>query len=314
MSNSVLHKASKDKMDEFYTRIEDVEKELAHYGGCFEGATVLCNCDEFGRSAFARFFEERFEELGLKRLICTWHVPKRVEDFGTEDGPAVAYRVDMDGPGIVRRTPLKGDGDFRSKECVEALEEADVVVTNPPFSLFREMLSLVLRHGKRFLLIGTQNVIGYKEVFPLLKANMMWLGCNNGDMSFRVPQDCEPRATRYWVDEDGQKWRSLGNVSWYTNMEHDGRHTPLELTERYDPERYPRYGNRDAIEVPRFRDIPCDYLGEMGVPITFMTVYCPDQFRIEGFRKGDDGKDLYVLEDGGKRELFSRILIRRRSA
>lgn len=181
---------------------------------------------------------------------------------------------------------LHSDGDFRSPECLELLDESDIVVTNPPFSLFREYLTTLIDHNKQILIIGSENAITYKEVFRLLQEDKVWLGYNNGDMAFQVPDDYEPRATRYWQDETGQKWRSMGNICWYTNLDIKKRHEEMILVKRCKPESYPKYENYDAIEVSKLADIPCDYRGIMGVPITFMDRYSPDQFVILG-RRGD---------------------------
>lgn len=178
--------------------------------------------------------------------------------------------------------PLKGDGDFRSKECIELLKEADIVVTNPPFSLFREYVGQLMEYEKKFLIIGNQNNATYKEIFHLIKDNRVWLGYKAGDMSFRVPQNSEARATRFWIDSNGQKWRSLGNICWYTNLDIKKRHEDLILYKTYSPEEFPKYDNYDAINVNKTADIPCDYDGVMGVPITFIDKYNPDQFEILG--------------------------------
>ena len=183
-------------------------------------------------------------------------------------------------------TELEGDGDFRSPECLSLLDEADIVVTNPPFSLFRQYLDTLITHQKQFLIIGSQNNVTYKDVFSLMMANKVWSGYKAGDMSFTVPDYYQPRETRYWEDENGQKWRSLGNICWYTNLDIKKRHEDLILVKKYSPESYPKYDNYDAIEVSKVLDIPCDYKGIMGVPITFMDKYSPDQFVILG-RRGD---------------------------
>jgi len=188
-------------------------------------------------------------------------------------------------------TKLRGNGDFRSAECVEMLKEADVVVTNPPFSLFREYVAQLIEHGKKFIIIGNQNAITYKEIFPLIMQNRLWLGYYNGDMAFTVPKDSEPRATRYWQDETGQKWRSMGNICWFTNIDHKKRHEMLDLYKTYTPEEYPRYDNYNAINVDKVADIPMDYDGVMGVPITFLCKYNPDQFEIVGCTESE-GKGL----------------------
>jgi hypothetical protein len=299
--NSNLHVASKDRNDEFYTRREDIEDEVERYAGQLAGKAVYCNCDDPATSEFYRYFAENFDRLGLKKVICTHKGENPI-------------RQDLYRWGMTWTTPLKGDGSFDSPECLEALAEADVVVTNPPFSLFRKFVDVLAKSGKRFLVIGYMTAIGYKEIFPLIRDGRMWLGVCHGQMEFRVPDGYVPEKGNFRTDEDGHGWCSFGNTCWYTNMENDARDRPLGLTEAYEEGKYPRYGNRDAIDVSRVKAIPCDYMGEMGVPLTFMFSYCPEQFEITGFRKGDDGKDLYVVEDGRKKELFTRILIRRRSA
>ncbi len=194
-------------------------------------------------------------------------------------------------------TMLEGDGDFRSEECIELLKESDIVVTNPPFSCIRDYVALLMKYQKKFLIIGSQNAITYKEFFPLLRNNQIWVGYKAGDMAFRVPDYYEPRKTRYWQDETGQKWRSLGNICWFTNLDIKKRHEELILVKRYNPTDYPKYDNYDAINVGKVVDIPCDYDGVMGVPITFIDKYNPDQFDIVALRKGNDGKNLVFTRD-----------------
>lgn len=333
MANRNLNAAKRAKKDEFYTQLPDIERELHHYWPHFHGKTVLCNCDDPYESNFFKYFALRFNQLGLRRLLCTCYNGSPVR--GTElllhfDGEAdepkrQAYMVDihavpdLNGDGAVDLTDvrllLENDrnalrllqtGDFRSAECVALLREADVVVTNPPFSLFREYVGQLMDYGKKFLIVAPQNAITYKEIFPLIKENRIWLGFKSGDMAFKVPADSEPRTTRYWVDEGGQKWRSLGNICWFTNLDHTKRHEELDLVCRYNPDDYPKYDNYDAIEVSKVVDIPCDYDGAMGVPITFLDKYNPEQFEIVKFRKGNDEKDLSIK---GKCPYF-RILIR----
>lgn len=333
MGNRNLNAAKRAKKDEFYTQLADIERELQHYLPHFRGKTVLCNCDDPYESNFFKYFALNFNRLGLRRLLCTCYDGSPVR--GTElllhfDGEAdepkrQAYMVDihavpdLNGDGAVDLTDvrllLENDrnalrllqtGDFRSAECVALLREADVVVTNPPFSLFREYVGQLMDYGKKFLIVAPQNAITYKEIFPLIKENRIWLGFKSGDMAFKVPADSEPRTTRYWVDEGGQKWRSLGNICWFTNLDHTKRHEELDLVCRYNPDDYPKYDNYDAIEVSKVVDIPCDYDGVMGVPITFLDKYNPEQFEIVKFRKGNDEKDLSIE---GKCPYF-RILIR----
>lgn len=212
---------------------------------------------------------------------------------------------------VVRK--LKGTGDFRSQECIKYLEECDICCTNPPFSLFADLFSLIIKHNKKYLLIGNQNAITYKEIFPYIKENKAWVGYRFGDMSFRVPADTKPRNTRFWIDKTGQKWRSLGNAMWLTNIDIPRRHEELTLTEYYEPNKYPKYDNYDAINVKRVSDIPIDYDGVMGVPITYLKYHNTLQFEIVGeANHGSDNEfDLFKPKLNGK-ELFKRILIRKK--
>lgn len=363
--NESLNKANKAKQDEFYTQLTDIEKELRHYSDFFKGKIVLCNCDDPFESNFFKFFAMSFNILGLKKLIATCYatspvVYTQLSMFGdgevmvTEESGKKPYKVeitevaDWNGDGRVdladveyllknRKnvlTLLEGDGDFRSPECVELLKQADVVVTNPPFSLFREYVGQLVEYGKKFLIIGTQNAVHYKEIFPLIRDNKLWLGYNYGDMAFTVPDYYEPRQTRYWVDERGQKWRSMGNTCWFTNIDISKRHENLILFRQYNGEDYPTYGNFDAIEVGRVADIPCDYSGMMGVPDTFLYSYNPAQFEIIGLGNGYLGQsigiggipkehkammrghsaagDVYFMQDGKPKVPYSRIIIRRK--
>ena len=307
-SNSKLTRAKKAKNDEFYTRYEDIESELVHYKNHFKGKTVLCNCDDPRVSNFFKYFALNFEYLGLKRIIVTGYKKNEHAVYLIYDGNNGKRMPDF---GKVRIEQLKGDGDFRSAECISLLLQADIVVTNPPFSLFREYVAQLMAYDKKFIIIGNQNAITYKEIFPLIKGNRIWLGYKYGDMAFRVPADTEPRKTRYWQDETGQKWRSMGNICWFTNLDHTKRHEDLKLYKKYTPEEYPKYDNYDAINVDKVAEIPYDYNGVMGVPISFLAKYNPDQFEIVEFRKGKDGKDL-VFSDfflgGGKKQPYFRIL------
>ena len=290
MANANLTQAKRAKQDEFYTELSDIERELAHYKKHFVGKTVLCNCDDPYVSNFFRYFAYNFEHLGLKRLITTCYKNQYADLFSTHRADRaiwLEYNGDKNGDKIPNPDEIgvhhfKGDGDFRSAECIELLKQADIVVTNPPFSLFREYVAQLIEYDKKFLIIGNQNAITYKEIFPLIKDNKIWLGCKTGDMSFKVPADSEPRATRYWQDETGQKWRSMGNICWFTNLDHEKRHEELILYKTYNPEDYPKYDNYNAINVNKVADIPCDYDGVMGVPITFLDKYNPEQFEIVG--------------------------------
>ena len=297
--NDSLHKAKRAKADEFYTQLSDIEKECSHYKEHFKGKTILCNCDDPRVSNFFFYFSQNFEHLGLKKLIATCYKSQDINLFSegnTEKAVYIVYEGDKNGNKKVDDNELdikelQGDGDFRSKECIELLKEADIVVTNPPFSLFREYVALLMEYEKKFLIIGTQNAITYKEIFKLIKENKIWLGCKSGDMSFTVPADSEPRATRYWETEDGTKWRSMGNICWFTNLDHKKRHEKIVLYKTYTPEEYPKYKNYNVIEVSKIADIPMDYNGVMGVPITFMDKYNPEQFEIIGMAE-DNGKGL----------------------
>lgn len=294
--NLNLHMAKKHKDDEFYTQFSEVANEMSHYTNSFHNKTILCNCNNPNFSAFWQYFHLNFANLGLKKLISTYYSDScpvfKSEYTGGFDSDITVCSMHK----------LNGDGDFRSQECIDILNEADIVITNPPFSLFREYVSILIQYHKQFCIIGTLNAVKYKEIFPLFQSNMIWLGANNGDMAFMVPFDSEERATRYWVDESGQKWRSLGNVVWLTNMDLSKRHTDIILTKHYSELHYPKYDNYDAIDVSKVVDIPMDYDFTMGVPITFFTKYNPNQFRIVG-----------KLSNGmihGKK-VYERILIRK---
>ena len=311
--NKSLNAAAAAKQDEFYTQLTDIEKELRHYRKHFAGKTVLCNCDDPFESNFFKYFVLNFNRLKLQKVIATCYAgspivytqmnwfgdPEDVVQVMQEKKPykvEVTQVYDTTGDGGVDmfdvaelfRTGknslelLKGDGDFRSPECLALLDEADIVVTNPPFSLFRDYVNVLMEHKKKFVIIGSQNSITYKDIFQYFKDDLIWMGYHCGDMAFRVPDYFEPRATRYWQDETGQKWRSLGNVAWFTNLDIKRRHESMILIKRYTPDAYPIYDNCDAIEVQKTSDIPCDYTGLMGVPITFLHKYSPDQFEILG--------------------------------
>lgn len=288
--NTNLNGAKRAKNDEFYTRLEDVEAELQHYPNAFRGKVVYLNCDD-PSSAFWEYFSQHFAALGLKELVATKY-PE-----------GLLYRLKSAG-GAVEVIELDGDGDFRSPECVEVLKQSDVVVTNPPFSLFRGYVAQLVEYGKDFVILGNQNAITYNEIWPYIQEGKLWLGGTPSFMAFRVPQDSEPRATRYWVDEDGQKWRSLGNATWFTNLEHSRRHEELTLRKTYTPEVYPRYDNYDAIEVSRVADIPIDYDGVMGVPITFLGKHNPEQFEVVG---------MHSSLRRGDRNYYDRLFIRHKN-
>ena len=295
--NTNLHSAKKAKNDEFYTQLSDIEKEMAHYKDFFKGKVVYCNCDDARESNFFKFFSNNFESLGLKKLISTGY---------KENGKGVklVYEGDKNGNFMVDDaeisvTELEGSGDFRSEECIELLKECDVVVTNPPFSLFREYVAQLMEYGKKFLIIGSMNAITYKEIFPYIKNNELWLGMN---------------WVKDFVQPNGEV-KKFGNICWYTNIGHARRNTELDLYKKYSADEYPKYDNYDAIEVSRVSEIPMDYDGVMGVPITFLDKYCPTQFEILGIANNvrwiGDFPCLTIIKG---EKVYNRILIRRKKA
>ena len=328
--NTNLHRAKRSKDDEFYTTYETVESEIAHYVEQFKNKTVLCNCDNPFTSNFSKYFIKNFNVLGLKRLICTSFTASDseqsnlLEEFNSN--PSKGYVLDISKSDTKNNSfsdslltvdsvkLLNGNGDFRSDECVKYLRESDIVVTNPPFSLFKEMVALIMKYHKKFLIIGNQNALTYKEIFPLIQNNIVWTGYQFGEMKFRVPQDSEPRSTRYWVDESGQKWRSLGNAMWLTNMDNERRHENLQLKLKFNPLIHQKYDNYNAIHIRNITEIPCDYSGIMGVPITIINRYTSEQFEIIGeANHGSDSKyDIFKPILNGK-EVFKRILIRNKA-
>ena len=280
--NSNLHKAKTEKNDEFYTQLNDICKEVKHYREHFKNKIVYCNCDNPEFSNFYTFFRLQFDILGLKKLITTHY---------TNEGNA--YKLELNGYGEEPvKTALKGNGDFRSDECIELLKESDIVVTNPPFSLFREFVTQLEDHNKKYLIVGSMNAITYKETFKLIKDNKLWLGVN---------------YVKEFVQPDGTI-KKFGNINWYTNLEHYKRNSELCLFKKYDEKTAKHYDNYNAIEVSKVNDITIDYDGVMGVPITFLDKYNPEQFEIIKFRKGDDDKDLSI----NSKCPYFRILIRNR--
>ena len=279
------------KNDEFYTQLTDIEKECKHYRDYFKDKVIYCNCDDARESNFFKYFAMNFEFLGLKKLITTsynenGHGTKLIYE-GDKNGNHYADDEEI----IVEE--LKGNGSFDSEECIEILKQVDIVVTNPPFSLFREYVTQLMKYDKKFLIIGNMNAITYKEILPLIKEGKLWLGVSlNGiKCSFDVPSWYDGKNTFY---VDGKKKFAINNACWFTNMKNPRRNETLDLYKKYygHEKDYPKYDNYDAINVDKVSDIPCDYDGVMGVPITFLFKYNPDQFEIVEFRKGEDGKDL----------------------
>lgn len=292
-ANANLHKAKDAKNDEFYTQLTDVAKELMHYKAHFKDKIVLCNCDDPTWSAFWKYFHLNFAELGLKKLIST-HYDREEATYKMEYTGGNDNDIDV---GV--KTPLEGNGDFRNQECLDLLDECDIVVTNPPFSLFREYVAVLMEHKKKFLILGNMNALTYKEIFPLIRDNQLWYGASihSGDRKFYVPDDYPLKASGCGIDENGRRFIRVKGVRWYTNLDYKARHEKLVLWKNYTPEEYPKYDNYDAINVNKYSEIPCDYDGVMGVPITFIDYYCPEQFEIVAFRKGDDGKDLVFTRE-----------------
>ena len=311
MANKNLNAAKVAKKDEFYTQLSDIERELQHYWQHFRGKVVLCNCDDPYESNFFKYFALRFNQLGLKKLICTCYNGSPVtgnelaihfDGFDDDEPKKIAYKVeitevkDENGDGAVDLSDvqylLKNDknvlsilktGDFRSQECIELLKEADIVVTNPPFSLFREYIGQLMKYQKKFLIIGNMNSITCKEIFPYVQNNKMWIGpsISSGDRKFYVPDDYPLNAAGCGVDSDGKRFIRVKGVRWFTNLDHNKRQD-LDLVCRYSEDEYPTFDNFDAIEVGKTSDIPYDYDGIMGVPITFLDKYNPGQFEILG--------------------------------
>ena len=314
--NTNLKDAKKAKNDEFYTRIEDVEKELKNYKDFFKGKKVLCNCND-GKlngawSAFAQYFSMNFEHLGLEKLTC-------VSYNENAHGVKYVYCGDKNGNHIADDTEwelseLKGHGDFSDEEGCQLMQECDVVVTNPPFSLFRDFVAQLMEYNKKFLIIGNMNAITYKEIFPLIKDNKLWLGASikSGDRKFYVPDNYPLNASGCGIDEKGKRFIRVKGVRWFTNIEDAKRNLPLDLYKKYNSNDYPKYDNYDAINVDKTSDIPMDYDGVMGVPITFLDKYCPTQFEILGIANNVRYMgDFPCLTKIDGKPIYNRILIRK---
>lgn len=315
--NSNLKKAKSGKRDEFYTQLSDIERELRHYKKHFKDKIIYCNCDDPRESNFFNYFSLNFEVLGLKKLITTCYKNQNPDLFSTHNSDKAIYleysgdknnnNIPDDNETIIY--PLNGDGDFRSKECIELLKQADIVITNPPFSLFREYVAQLIEFDKKFIIMGHQNAITYKEVFKLFKENKIWLGVDNGGTKwFKVNEDYDISTDGRKKIENGEKFFSMGNVVWITNLDNPKRQEKIILYKEYNEIEFPKYDNYDGIEVSKVANIPSDFNGVMGVPITFLDKYNPEQFEIVKFRKGDDDKDLSIK---GKCPYF-RILIKKK--
>lgn len=341
-----LQKAKQQKSDEFYTQLTDIEKELKHYKNHFKGKVVYCNCDDPRVSNFFHYFSYNFEKLGLKRLIATGYKNQEIDLFSMNEAEQAVFLV-YDGPTAGKSMPtlddisvnyLKGDGDFRSEESIELLKQADIICTNPPFSLFREFIDLLVEHKKHFLIIGNMNAITYKECFRLIKDNKMWLGASihSGDREFGVPDNYPLNAAGFRVDEQGKKYIRVKGVRWFTNMDYPQRHEDLILYKEFSQDEYLKFENFDAINIDKTKEIPIDYDGYMGVPITFLDKYNPEQFEIIGLgisnsglefgvqpykpehkkyrkeiqKRGAVDGDLYMMIDGKVEVPYARIIIR----
>ena len=316
--NRQLTAARNTKNDEFYTQLTDIEKEMRYYRKHFEGKTIFCNCDDPFESNFFKYFVLNFNRLGLKKLIATCYTSSPIANtqlslfdvIGTEESKqgkpykAIVTKVyDKTGDGGVDMfdvaelfksgenilTELDGDGDFRSSECLELLDESDIVVTNPPFSLFRQYVSTLIEHNKSFIIMGNKNAISYIDFFPLLMENKVWVGATslNGGRWMIMPRDIDVKSSKAKINERGEIILNVAGVCWFTNLDIKQRHEEILLYKRYSPEEYPKYDNYDAINVDKIVDIPCDYSEVMGVPITFMDKYNPDQFEILGITLGN---------------------------
>lgn len=316
--NQTLHIAKFSKKDEFYTQLSDIESELKHYEAHFKDKVVYCNCDDPRNSNFFHYFTYNFENLGLKKLITTCYKKQEEGLFAqekSENALFLEYTGDKNGNKIldveeIGMKPLAGDGDFRSQESIELLKQSDIVVTNPPFSLFREYVAQLVKYKKKFLIIGNINAITYKEIFKLIKENKAWLGINmgRGISGFIVPEHYELYGTETHIDNLGNRIISPNNCLWLTNLDTAKRHEDIVLSKIYygNESKYPKFDNYDAINVDKTKDIPMDYEGIMGVPITFLHKFNPEQFELVKFRKGNDDKDLSI---NGKCPYF-RILIK----
>jgi hypothetical protein len=357
MATKDLNEAKRNKADEFYTQLFDIEKEMRHYRDQFRGKTIFCNCDDPYESNFFKYFAMGFNHLGLKKLIATCYIGSPISnkelslfDYETAENKTtktphkiiITEGIDENNDGAFdlqdivlslaknrknTLTQLKGNGDFRSEECKELLRESDIVVTNPPFSLFREFVAQLVEFKKSFIIIGNVNAITYKDIFKLLQCNKIWFGqtIKSGDREFRVPNSYPLNAAGVRVDENGTKYIRVKGVRWFTNLDFKERHDVLTLYKKYSPKEFPHYDNYNAINIEKTTDIPFDYDGIMGVPITFLDKYNPDQFEIlsccEPELKLPDaeriGKTMFqsrIIQRNGYKTLkvYHRLFIKRR--
>ena len=319
--NILLTNARTNKNDEFYTQLTDIEKEIVHYKKHFKDKVVLCNCDDPHTSQFFYYFLHQFETLGLKKLITACYKNQQMKLFSNNESEKAVW-LEYNGYKNNNRVPdpeeigihnLKGDGDFRSQECIDLLKRADIIVSNPPFSLFREYVAQLVKYDKKFLIIGNVNAIGNKEMFPLIKNNKVWLGksIHSGGREFMVPKDYKITTKSCSIDEYGNRFVEVAGVRWFTNLDYGKRYEDIILYKKYTPEEYPKYDNYDAININKTKEIPVDYDGVMGVPITFIDKFNPDQFEILGLDRSMDCNPNYGhrFQMNG-RETYARILIK----
>jgi len=318
--NINLHKAREAKKDEFYTQLPDIERELSHYTEHFKDKVVLCNCDDPRVSNFFHYFSYNYEHLGLKKLITTCYKNQNPDLFSNNDSERAIY-LEYFGDKDNDRVPepeeigikhLEGDGDFRSRECIELMKKADIVVTNPPFSLFREYVAQLIEYDRKFVIIGSLNAITYKDFFKFIKENKIWLGYGfkAGNAYFKTPYYKEFADGVYNPETGLVKFR---NVTWYTNIDIQKRHQDLILYKKYNPDEYPKYDNYDAINVNKTKEIPMDYPGVIGVPVSFLDKFNPEQFEIIGSNRGVDQDPNGVYGRGSflnGKETFKRLFIR----
>ena len=336
--NRNLQAARRAKKDEFYTQLSDIENELRHYKPHFKGKVVYCNCDDPRVSNFFKYFSLNFEYLGLRKLITTCYKNQERDLFSRHDSEKaiyLEYEGDRDGnrrpdPHEIAVKHLNGDGDFRSAECIELLKQVDIVCTNPPFSLFRQYVAQLMDYDKKFLIIGNKNAITYREIFPSIKENQVWIGSTpmSKDLLFDVSEDYARELVE--TKKEGSAYRIVGGVVkgrsqsiWFTNLDHKKRHEELILYKKYSSEEYPKYDNYDAIEVGRTKDIPEDWGGVMGVPITFLDKYNPEQFEVMGATESEGKGFSYGLWNPGSRvaqatiggrKVHKRLFIRRKKS
>ena len=322
---SVNKSLRKVRRDEFYTQLSNIEHELKNYHEHFRNKIVLCNCDDPHFSNFFKYFSLNFEKLKLKKLITTCYKNQQIELF-SEHKPDKAIKLeykgdknnnkvpDIDEIGIIK---LDQDGDFRSQECIDILKQVDIVCTNPPFSLFREYIAQLIKYKKKFIIMGNQHAITYKETFKLIHANKIWLGVSihSGDQEFNVPDNHRFYASNFRIDKDGRKVMGVGGICWYTNIDYKKQHKDMILYKKYNKTEYPKYDNYDAININKIKEIPMDYKGEIGVPITFMDKFNPKQFEIIGIdcqiMKKLTGKSTRFLLNG--RLKYARIVIKKKT-